>query len=102
MPRKSRTRGSATVIRRSRNSYMRCPRSVTIQRIGMRDVGNMNGQFLLHDTSRIPHARPGMAFSEVDPLHDGAQLGRKYAQHLARLSLVAAGGDDHVVALLDF
>ena len=34
-PRKSRTRGSAMVTRRSRNSYMRSPRSVTLAPIGM-------------------------------------------------------------------
>jgi hypothetical protein len=34
MPRKSRTRGSATVTKRSRNSYMRTPRSVTMQPMG--------------------------------------------------------------------
>ena len=34
MPRKSRTRGSAMVISRSMNSYMRALRSVTLQPIG--------------------------------------------------------------------
>src|SRR5262249_32366305 len=34
MPRKSRMRGMATVTRRSRNSYMRWPRSVTMQPTG--------------------------------------------------------------------
>ena len=33
MPRKSRTRGSATVTKRSRNSYICTPRSVTMQPI---------------------------------------------------------------------
>ena len=34
MPRKSRTRGSAIVTKRSRNSYMRTPRRVTMQPMG--------------------------------------------------------------------
>jgi hypothetical protein len=34
-PRKSRTRGSAIVISRSRNSHMRSPRSVTIAPTGI-------------------------------------------------------------------
>src|SRR5439155_240544 len=58
-------------------------------------------QLFLDDAAGIAHAGLRMPTGDVDALHDGALLGRKNAQHLALLSLIAAAYDDDVVLLFD-
>src|SRR5665213_1980427 len=70
-------------------------------RIDMGDVGDVDRRLLLDDAAGLARALAGMALDQVDALHDGAIGLAHHAQHLARLALVAAGDDDHLVALLD-
>src|SRR5436190_21593046 len=67
----------------------------------MRDVRDVDRQLLLDDTAGLAHARPGMPFGDVHPLHDEPPLLGKHAQNLAGPALVAATDNDDIVALLD-
>src|SRR5437763_2991870 len=67
----------------------------------MGEVRDVDLQLFLDDAAGIAHAGLRMPTGDVDALHDGARLGRKNAQHLALLSLVAAADDDDVVVLFD-
>ena len=62
-PRKSRTRGSAMLMKRSRNSYIRSPRSVTIapMLIPSRSLNAAIDFFALVTTGRCPDDRRQIA-----------------------------------------
>src|SRR5690242_8905105 len=67
----------------------------------MGDIRDMDRQLLLDDPAGLAHARPGMAFRDVHPLHDEPLLAGKDTQHLTGPALVAATDNDDIVALLD-
>src|SRR4051794_1770972 len=77
------------------------PRRLVGLRVEMRDIRDVDRQFLVDDPARLAELLPRMAARDVDALHDQPVLVREHAQHLAALALVAAADDDDVVALLD-
>ncbi len=93
-PRKSRTRGSAMVIRRSRNSYMRSPRSVTFTPTGRPSrILNVAIAFLARVMTAFWPAMAVRSFSAcLDLLAVRGRLARADIQHdLVRASAPAMG-----------
>src|SRR5579875_2545411 len=77
------------------------PGRLAVPGVDMGDVGDVQHRLLLDDAAGLADRRPGMALDHVDALdQDAAVLGQD-AQHLAALSLVLAGDDHDLVALLD-
>src|SRR5262249_41390298 len=70
-------------------------------RVDMREVRELERQFLLDDAAGIAHAGRLMPTGHVDALHKRAAIGRKDTQDLALLALVAAADDDDVVVFFD-
>src|SRR5262249_37302671 len=70
-------------------------------RVDMREVRDVDRQFLLDDAAGIAHAGRLMPTGHVDTLHKRAAIGRKDTQDLALLALVAAADDDDVVVFFD-
>src|SRR5690242_18898436 len=77
------------------------PRRLLRFRIDMGDVRDVDRRLALDDAARLAGPRRRVALHHIDALHDDAVLRTLHAQHLAALALVAAGQDDHLVALLD-
>src|SRR5262249_57204562 len=71
-------------------------------RVDMRQVRDVDRQFLFDDATGIAHAGRLMPPGNVDALHDRAPLAWEDAQDLALLTLVAAADHDDVVVPLDF
>src|SRR3954447_26845411 len=71
-------------------------------RIDMRDIRDVDRQFLVDDPARLAKALLRMAARDMDALHDHPVLVREDAQDLAALALVAAADHDDGVALFNF
>src|ERR1700716_1968156 len=69
--------------------------------VDMGDVRDVKHGFLLDDAAGLAHGRARVALDHVDALDEDAAVLGQDAQHLAGLTLVLAGDDDHLVALLD-
>src|SRR5579864_2766591 len=64
------------------------PRRLTRLRIDMRNVRDVDCQFLVDDAAGLAEALPRVAVRHMDALHDEPLLRREDAQHLALASLV--------------
>src|SRR5690606_38198623 len=70
-------------------------------RIGERDVGQVDRRLLADEAALLRSALALMAGHHVDPAHERPVLLGHDLDHLAGATLVAAGDDDHLVALPD-